>query len=119
MLTGCFALISAAAVAQSPGAGEPAKSWSFAVSGDSRNCGNVVMPAIAAGVKQYNSAFYWHLGDFRAIYKFDEDYAVEPGINRNGKDPTITGYLSAAWDDFLSHQISPFADMPIYLAPSA
>ena len=50
------------------------------------------MPAIAAGVKKYNSAFYWHLGDFRAIYKFDEDYAVEPGINRNGKDPTITGY---------------------------
>jgi hypothetical protein len=117
MLTGCVALISAAAVAQSPGAGEPAKSWSFAVSGDSRNCGNVVMPAIAAGVKKYNSAFYWHLGDFRAIYKFDEDYAVEPGINRNGKDPTITGYLSAAWDDFLSHQISPFGDMPIYLAP--
>ena len=26
--------------------------WKFAVSGDSRNCGDVVMPAIAAGVKQ-------------------------------------------------------------------
>lgn len=29
--------------------GEP--SWRFAVSGDSRDCGNVVMPAIAAAVR--------------------------------------------------------------------
>src|SRR5260370_23484900 len=26
--------------------------WNFAVSGDSRNCGDVVMPAIAAGAKK-------------------------------------------------------------------
>ncbi len=45
----------------------------FAVSGDSRNCGDVVMPAIAAGVRRANASFYWHLGDFRAIYTFDED----------------------------------------------
>ena len=39
--------------------------WTFAVSGDSRNCGDFVMPAIAAKVKAENDAFYWHLGDFR------------------------------------------------------
>jgi hypothetical protein len=113
----CFALTAAAQ--QSSGVGGPAKSWNFAVSGDSRNCGNVVMPAIAAAVKKYNSAFYWHLGDFRAIYKFDEDYVVEPGIIRDGNDPKIFDYLSVAWDDFLAHQISPFGDTPVYLAPGS
>ena len=39
--------------------------WTFAVSGDSRNCGDFVMPAIAARVKAQKDAFYWHLGDFR------------------------------------------------------
>src|SRR5215468_3095393 len=48
--------------------------WHFAVSGDSRNCGNVVMPSIAAGAHANNAVFYWHLGDLRAIYDFDEDY---------------------------------------------
>ena len=128
MMTPCYLLrmtmiicgFALTAAAQQPsGAGGPAKSWNFAVSGDSRNCGNVVMPAIAAGVKKYNAAFYWHLGDFRAIFKFDEDYVVEPGIVRDGKDPRIFDYLSVAWDDFLSHQISPFGDTPVYLAPGS
>src|SRR5579862_3364204 len=52
--------------------------WYFAVSGDSRNCGDVVMPAIAAGVIQSGASFYWHLGDFRAIYEFDEDMQHQP-----------------------------------------
>jgi len=47
--------------------------WKFAISGDSRNCGDIVMPAIAAGVTHDGASFYWHLGDFRAIYTFDED----------------------------------------------
>jgi len=54
--------------------------WSFVVSGDSRNCGNVIMPAIAAGVEKNGAAFYWHLGDLRAIYITDEDYQHEPSI---------------------------------------
>jgi len=49
-------------------------SWKFAVSGDSRNCGDVVMPAIADSVLKGDAQFYWHLGDYRAIYTFDEDY---------------------------------------------
>ena len=47
--------------------------WSFAVSGDSRNCGDIVMPAIAKSAHADNAAFYWHLGDFRALYAPDED----------------------------------------------
>jgi len=53
----------------------PAPAWRFAVSGDSRNCGDVVMPAIAAAVGKSGAQFDWHLGDCRAIYDFDEDMA--------------------------------------------
>jgi hypothetical protein len=53
------------------------KSWHFIVSGDSRNCGDVVMPTIAAHSMRYSPAFYWHLGDLRAIYKIDEDMRAE------------------------------------------
>jgi hypothetical protein len=36
--------------------------WRFIVSGDSRNCGDVVMPAIAAqAIERYQPSFYWHL----------------------------------------------------------
>src|SRR5579871_4058678 len=59
-------------------AGAAEGTWSFAVSGDSRNCGDLVMPAIAAGVKADHAEFYWHLGDYRAIYTFDEDIEHQP-----------------------------------------
>jgi len=36
--------------------------WRFIVSGDSRNCGDVVMPTIAAHSAQFAPSFYWHLG---------------------------------------------------------
>ena len=52
----------------------PPAVWKFAVSGDSRNCGDIMMPAIAAGVRADGAEFYWHLGDFRAMSNFDEDY---------------------------------------------
>ena len=55
-----------------------AELWNFSVSGDSRNCGNVMMPMIAESVQSQQSKFYWHLGDFRALYKVDEDFAAEP-----------------------------------------
>ena len=81
-----------------------AQTWRFAVAGDSRNCGDVVMPAIAAGVKADNAAFYWHLGDFRAIFRVDED--MEHAV----KTPyTVSNYLSAAWPDFIRYQIGPFS----------
>jgi hypothetical protein len=104
-----------AVVAQSsvPAPATPDAAWSFAVSGDSRNCGDVVMPGIAAAVRQSGAAFYWHLGDFRAIYNFDEDMQHQPQYI--AKPLTISQYLSVAWDDFIEKQIAPFGDTPVFL----
>jgi hypothetical protein len=96
----------------SPVASQPA-TWNFAVSGDSRNCGDVVMPAIAVGVKQTGAAFYWHLGDFRAIYDFDEDMQHQP--EHREKPLTIAAYLQTAWDDFLQNQIALFNPVQVFL----
>jgi len=85
----------------------------FAVSGDSRNCGDVVMPGIAAKVLAQSAAFYWHLGDFRKIYDFDEDMQHEP--EHLAKPMSIIEYESIAWDDFLQNQISPFGSLPVFL----
>ena len=86
------------------------ETWHFAVSGDSRNCGDVVMPAIAEKVRAEHAAFYWHLGDYRAIYDFDQDIkARNPTIN-------VITYESAAWKDFIDRQLKPFEDLPVYLA---
>jgi hypothetical protein len=83
--------------------------WSFAVSGDSRNCGDIVMPAIAAGVNRDRATFYWHLGDYRAIYMVDEDYLkIHPKT-------TIIDYETNAWPDFIQHQLAPFGDLPVFL----
>jgi len=83
--------------------------WRFAVSGDSRNCGDIVMPAIAEGVHRDGASFYWHLGDYRAIYTFDEDYLrIHPAS-------TISDYFASAWPDFIAHQLVPFGDTPIFL----
>jgi hypothetical protein len=87
--------------------------FSFAVSGDSRNCGDVVMPAIAAGVKKRGASFYWHLGDFRALYNFDEDMQHQP--EHIATPLSISTYEQIAWDDFLQNQISPFGDLPVFL----
>ena len=77
------------------------QSWQFAVSGDSRDCGDVIMPAIAASVGTTQAQFYWHLGDFRRIYDFDEDMqAVKP--------TNIISYEAAAWPDFIAQQVAPF-----------
>lgn len=94
----------------------PTPVWKFAVSGDSRNCGGVVMPAIAAGVKQAQAEFYWHLGDFRALYTFDEDLVPPASLQIKSKPLLIADYLSGAWPDFIREQLQPFGDLPVYLA---
>ena len=101
----------AAGVAQSP----PAPVWRFAVSGDSRNCGDVVMPAIAAGVLKSGAQFYWHLGDFRAIYDFDEDMAPPASLHLPSPHLNIISYLTKAWPDFIDHQLRPFNSLEIFL----
>jgi hypothetical protein len=111
-----MALALALTLAGIPGSTQtaPAKEeWRFAVSGDSRDCGDVVMPGIAAGVLKDAPAFYWHLGDFRKIYDFDEDLMHDPEY-RN-RPVTIVEYEQAAWPDFLKNQITPFGDLPVFL----
>jgi hypothetical protein len=87
--------------------------WTFAVSGDSRNCGDVVMPAIAADARKHDVAFYWHLGDLRAIYGPDQDYVQEK--SRTGDPTDLADYLNDAWNDFIENQIKPWAETPFYL----
>ncbi len=89
--------------------GLPDAPWSFMVSGDSRNCGNVVMPSIAAAAHANRAAFYWHLGDLRAIYDFDDDYR---SLNPKA---TILDYEKFAWTDFQRSQIEPFGETPFFL----
>jgi hypothetical protein len=118
VLFGAFAFLVATRPARSQppaqaGAGSGA-AWSFAVSGDARNCGDVVMPAIAAGVKRDRAEFYWHLGDYRAIDTFDEDIEHQPEHLKNPL--TISDYEDLAWTDFIESQLAPFAPMPVFLA---
>ncbi|HKV28771.1 MAG TPA: hypothetical protein VJN90_10925 [Candidatus Acidoferrales bacterium] len=92
---------------------ESPTSFSFAVAGDSRNCGDVVMPAIAAGAIANHASFYWHLGDLRRIYDFDEDMQHEP--ENVAKPMTIIQYEQTAWPDFIANQISAFGSLPFFL----
>ena len=91
--------------------------WKFAISGDSRNCGDIVMPAIASGVRKSGASFYWHLGDFRAIYAVDEDILPPAQLGLHGRKLNMSGYQANAWPDFIAHQIAPFGDFPVYLIP--
>ena len=102
-----FAFAAASAVAQTSH-----ETWSFAVSGDSRNCGDFVMPALAASVKAEHDAFYWHLGDFRWLSKPDQDLVA---MQFAGKEPAIDEYHRIAWDDFLTHQMASFGTFPVFL----
>jgi len=96
-----------------------AKEWTFAVSGDSRNCGDLVMPMIAHDAARHAPAFYWHLGDFRAMYKFDEDILgeIDPKTAKPRGTMYITDYDRMAWDDFIQHQVEPFerGKIPVFL----
>jgi hypothetical protein len=94
-------------------AAQQATGWTFAVSGDSRNCGNVVMPAIAAAVHAEGDRFYWHLGDLRRIRGIDEDYLRERRFAQSV--PTLADYWADAWPDFLEHQVRAFGETPFFL----
>jgi len=98
-------------LAQNP----PIPVWKFAVSGDSRNCGDMVMPAIAGQVLKSGANFYWHLGDFRAIYQIDEDMAPPPELPVNAPRLDMASYLQKAWPDFIEHQIRPFGNLEVFL----
>jgi Calcineurin-like phosphoesterase len=106
-------ILSLLAQAQREPSANDAAVWHFAVSGDSRNCGNVIMPAIAAGAKKNGAAFYWHLGDLRATYDVDEDYKAEP--EHRGRPVDKSSYLGSEWPDFIQNQIAPFDPLPFFV----
>jgi hypothetical protein len=91
---------------------QKSSTWSFAVSGDSRNCGDVIMPAIAAAVKRDKAEFYWHLGDFRAIFAMDEDIRDRA----TGDRPSSTeAYQKIAWQDAIENQLAAFVGMDVFV----
>jgi hypothetical protein len=101
--------------------------WYFAVSGDSRDCGDLIMPKIARDVEAHRATtparFYWHLGDFRRLYGPDCDVAKRSHPDWNcAKRPEgelgfdeMNQYLDLAWDDFLERQIAPFGETTVFL----
>jgi hypothetical protein len=113
-----------------PAAATPAPStpapWYFAVSGDSRDCGDLIMPKIARAIaddRAAPAAFYWHLGDFRRMFGPDCDVVARtyPGWDCKARPEEQLGwgemnrYLEIAWDDFIARQIEPFAPTPVFL----
>jgi hypothetical protein len=106
------AILTASSQANDCTAQAPGFSWTFAVSGDSRNCGDFVMPALATKVKAEKDAFYWHLGDFRWMSQEDEDMVAMAAA---GSHLTLAEYRVRAWDDFLQHQMVAFGTLPVFL----
>ena len=105
-------------------------SWYFAVSGDSRDCGDLIMPKIAQAIADNKQnapvEFYWHLGDLRALYRLDCDIAMrkDPAYQcppkkllKDEPQDVRSEYLSAAWPDYIANQIKPFETrgVPFYL----
>lgn len=91
----------------------PNHTWYFAVSGDSRNCGDVVMPAIAADARKHEVAFYWQLGDLRLTSGPDQDFIAEKA--HEGTPADLAEYEKDEWDDFITNQIQPWGDTAYYL----
>ena len=99
---------------QTAGAQQPAnETWRFLASGDSRNCGDVVMPGIAETAKKNQVAFYWHLGDLRRTSGVDEDIAHQP--EHIAKPLDVGGYETIEWPDYIQSQIKPFGSIPFFL----
>ncbi|HYU35322.1 MAG TPA: hypothetical protein VEW48_24475 [Thermoanaerobaculia bacterium] len=129
-LSPALLLVLALPFAAGPARGQeppPAGTWYFAVSGDSRDCGDLIMPKIARDIESRRAttpaAFYWHLGDFRRMFGPDCDMVKrdhpdwdcatrpEDGLGMND----MSRYLNDAWEDFLDRQIDPFGKTPVFL----
>ena len=68
------------------------------------------MPGIAEGVRADKAQFYWHLGDYRANYDFDQDLLAGPEYR--SQHLSIADYQRIEWQDFISRQIDLFRDKP-------
>lgn len=105
---------------------DPPGTWYFAVSGDSRDCGDLIVPKIARAIaddREHPAAFYWHLGDFRRMYGPDCDVVkrTHPDWDCKKRPEDQLGpeemnhYLDTAWDDFIERQVRPFAPTQVFL----
>ncbi len=115
------------ALAQAPAPGPPI-AWAFAVSGDSRDCGDLVMPKVARAIESEAEGppaeLYWHLGDFRRMYDIDCDILKRrhPSYDCKSRPPgqldrfEMAEYLDAAWDDFIERQLGSFQKTPVLLS---
>ncbi|HKV41074.1 MAG TPA: metallophosphoesterase [Blastocatellia bacterium] len=104
-----------------------AAQWYFALSGDSRDCGDLIMPKIAKSIETNRGKtpveFYWHLGDMRRIFGIDCDiikrkYPSFDCAHRPPKGPSqneMKEYLNTAWDDFIQQQLAPFDKTPVFV----
>jgi hypothetical protein len=105
----------------------PPALWAFAVSGDSRDCGDLVMPKIARAIEGEAGGppaeLYWHLGDFRRMYDIDCDILKRrhPAYDCRSRPPDqldrfeMADYLDVAWDDFIERQLGGFQKTPVLL----
>src|SRR5712691_11579336 len=107
MVTGSAWLLQAAQ--RRPAVGQ----WRFVVSGDARDCGDVVMPAIADTARRNSAAFYWHLGDLRNSYTPDTDIQHQPEHVR--APLSLDEYHAMEWQDFIASQIAPFGSIPYFI----
>jgi hypothetical protein len=87
--------------------------WQFVVSGDARDCGDVVTPAIAETVRRNRAAFYWHLGDLRNSYAPDADIQHQP--EHVSAPLSLEDYRAIEWQDFIASQIAPFGSVPYFI----
>src|SRR5450756_221095 len=109
------------------GAQAPPVAWAFAVSGDSRDCGDLIMPKIARAIEGEAGGppaeLYWHLGDFRRMYSIDCDILKRrhPAYDCKSNPPgqldrfEMADYLDMAWDDFIERQLGGFQKTPVLL----
>ena len=86
--------------------------WQFVASGDARNCGDIVMPAIAETARKNSAAFYWHLGDLRRTSGLDEDIQHQP---EHAAPLSIDDYHTIEWQDFIDNEITPFGAIPYFI----
>ena len=121
-----LAVIGMAQAASGMPARTEAASWYFAISGDSRDCGDLIMPKIAADIEARRDKtpveFYWHLGDLRRMSDIDCDILKRssPAYDcRNRTTPlppeAMDNYLATAWQDFIDQQIVPFGTLPFFV----
>jgi len=110
LVVGAIGSVGLLQAAQNTSATEP---WTFVVSGDARNCGDIVMPAIAQTARDHRAAFYWHLGDLRRIAGQDEDIVNQP--EHRGIPLTQENYHAIAWQDFIDSQVPPFGSLPFFI----